>query len=78
MASSTLLEYPARTATPAERLDWATERMWDHAEGTLDRAGAVLVASMLQGWSDLASESERAAYLALSGRFWNMIRSNDE
>jgi hypothetical protein len=69
------LIFPSRIATVAERLDWGTNTMWDAAEGAIGSAELALAAAMLVGWADLASDAERAQYLALSRQMTDLATS---
>lgn len=62
------LKFPPRTATAAERIEWANEYLWDYAEGKLSRAALSVVWATLHGWADTATETDRRAYKAMAGR----------
>lgn len=66
------LEYPA-SKSPAVRLDWASERLWDFAEGKLSREQLGLVIAVLTGWSDLASDDERRGYKAMARQAQDLL-----
>jgi len=57
------------------RLQWATDRMWDLAEGVLDPPVAGLLWSIVVGWADLCDLDERRQYLTIASQLETMMAS---
>lgn len=62
-------------ASVVERLDWATGKQWDAAEGLLPVSELPWVVAQLQGWADLCSDADRAQYLALARQVQCLVES---
>jgi hypothetical protein len=59
---------PPESEHQIDRLNWATDCMWDIAEGILSPAHAGILWAWIVGWADLATPDERAAYYGLASR----------
>jgi len=64
---------PPRSQDVVARLEWATERMWDLAEGKIDPPVAGLLWALVVGWTDLCDENERRQYLTIAGQIETMM-----
>jgi hypothetical protein len=64
---------PPRSKDVVARLQWATERMWDLAEGRIDPPVAGLLWALVVGWADLCDENERRQYLTIAGQIEEML-----
>lgn len=59
----------------ASRLEAATEKMWDAAEGLISGTDLAFESAKLVGYADLCSEEDRAAYLALARQMQDLANS---
>jgi hypothetical protein len=50
------------------RIEWAGERLWDIAEGVLDRDDASFVIALVYGWGDYCEANEHRAYREMARR----------
>jgi hypothetical protein len=66
---------PPRSQDVVSRLEWATDRMWDLAEGVLDPPVAGLLWSIVVGWADLCDLDERRQYLTIASQLETMMAS---
>jgi hypothetical protein len=64
---------PPRSKDVVARLQWATERMWDLAEGRLEPPVSGLLWALVVGWADLCDENERRQYLTIAGQIEQML-----
>jgi hypothetical protein len=66
---------PPKSKDVVARLQWATERMWDLAEGRIDPPVAGLLWALVVGWADLCDENERRQSLTIAGQIETMMAS---
>jgi hypothetical protein len=64
---------PPRSQDVVARLDWATQRMWDLAEGRIEPPVAGLLWALVVGWGDLCDANERRQYLTIAGQIETMM-----
>ena len=57
----------------ATRLNWAAERLADLAEGLLTAAEGEYALTAVIGWTDLCSDSDRAAYCVAASQLKSLI-----
>jgi hypothetical protein len=55
-------------------LKWAGEPAWDIAEGAISHDVAAVILTIVIGWSDLGTESERATYRSMARKIESMLR----
>ena len=74
MQTLSALQTPSATDC-ATRIEWAGERIADLAEGILTRETAVLIVSLITGWTDLCADDERRQYRELARMMQDMIEA---
>lgn len=65
--------HPPASKDVVARLEWATERMWDLAEGKIDPPVAGLLWALVVGWADLCTPDEARQYLTIAGQIETMM-----
>lgn len=69
------IQFPGPTADLSARLDWASERYCDLLEGLISDETAWLICTVIHGWADVCSHSDRASYHAMAGHFADYLHN---
>lgn len=72
------LPTPPIDASCAERIEFAGERLWDFADGQLTRVQVGFYRTLIAGWMDLCSETDREQYRGMLRRYEQMLHQGDE